>query len=234
MGTLKEINDRLGSNRLIYAYIHPQTTAPISVLQIALTTGISCSIQSILHASPCQYHPLLHSVDLRSEVMEKSSFDNQEGASTLPCPTTAIFYSINSPIPGLSGINVGSKMIKSGLKELQKQYPTLTQFSTLSPIPSFRSWLKSIDENSIAQYATQLRAWMGEEAWEHVNSKYGSFSRCIQYLDQAKWLQDSGERKVVGPLLHRICSLYVDFNFSTVCYQICIQLRKKQLFKGNF
>jgi hypothetical protein len=45
---------------------------------------------------------------------------------------------------GLSGIDMGSSLIKSVVAQLQKQFPgSLTGgFYTLSPIPGFKKWLK--------------------------------------------------------------------------------------------
>lgn len=52
-----------------------------------------------------------------------------------------IFYSITSTQRGLQGIDLGNYLIKRVVRELQAEFPHMTQFSTLSPIPAFRPWL---------------------------------------------------------------------------------------------
>lgn len=48
-----------------------------------------------------------------------------------------MFYSFS----GLSGIDLGNMLIKKVATKLQKDVPSVTTHSTLSPIPGFRPWL---------------------------------------------------------------------------------------------
>jgi len=57
---------------------------------------------------------------------------------------TAIFYSLNTTLPGLGGIGLGAKMIARAREYLRRYYPQLRYFATLSPIPSFRSYLAGV------------------------------------------------------------------------------------------
>ena len=68
--------------------------------------------------------------------------------------TTAIFYSITSTQKGLVGIELGNYLIKQVVKELQKEFPRMSRFSSLSPIPGFRSWL--LAELKVAQKGSHL------------------------------------------------------------------------------
>ena len=43
---------------------------------------------------------------------------------------------------GLSGVDLGNFLIKHVVEELRHEFPNITQYSTLSPIPGFRQWLK--------------------------------------------------------------------------------------------
>ena len=52
--------------------------------------------------------------------------------------STAIFYSITSTQTGLQGIELGNSLIKQAVKKLREEFQTMSQFSTLSPIPGFR------------------------------------------------------------------------------------------------
>lgn len=42
---------------------------------------------------------------------------------------------------GLSGVDLGNFLIKHVVRELQHEFPNITQYATLSPIPGFRHWL---------------------------------------------------------------------------------------------
>ena len=46
-----------------------------------------------------------------------------------------------SLLSGLQGVELGNHLIKSVVKELQSEFPTMHLFSSLSPIPGFRDWL---------------------------------------------------------------------------------------------
>lgn len=42
---------------------------------------------------------------------------------------------------GLQGVDLGNYLIKTVVKELQNEFSGITQFSSLSPIPGFKTWL---------------------------------------------------------------------------------------------
>ena len=52
----------------------------------------------------------------------------------------ANFYSISTQ-RGLSGVELGSFLIKRVVSELHEEFPNIKKFCTLSPIPGFRQWL---------------------------------------------------------------------------------------------
>ena len=41
----------------------------------------------------------------------------------------------------LAGIDISNYLIKRVVKQLQAEFPSMTMFSSLSPIPRFRDWL---------------------------------------------------------------------------------------------
>jgi hypothetical protein len=41
----------------------------------------------------------------------------------------------------VQGIELGNYLIKRVVKELRAEFPLVSQFSSLSPIPQFRAWL---------------------------------------------------------------------------------------------
>jgi malonyl-CoA decarboxylase len=54
---------------------------------------------------------------------------------------SAVFYSISSTQPGLRGVSFGGFLIKRVVESLLGEFPRLTTFATLSPVPGFRRWL---------------------------------------------------------------------------------------------
>jgi malonyl-CoA decarboxylase len=55
----------------------------------------------------------------------------------------AVFYSISNCQKGLGGISFGNLLIKQVVAELAVEYPALTHFVTLSPIPRLNAWLQT-------------------------------------------------------------------------------------------
>src|SRR4029077_1183245 len=56
---------------------------------------------------------------------------------------SAVFYSISNCQRGLAGVSFGSFLIKQVAAEISREFPRLTTFATLSPVPGFARWLKS-------------------------------------------------------------------------------------------
>ena len=59
-------------------------------------------------------------------------------------PSCAIFYSVNSPYHGLSGLHLAERLIEQTTEKIKNDYPLVQTFSTLSPLPSFAMWMKSL------------------------------------------------------------------------------------------
>lgn len=101
---------------------------PLVQVQVALTSGIATSIDSVLRRPPASLPSSYH-----QDCEPKS--DGKQTADT------AIFYSISSQ-PALTGIELGSQLISSTMKLLKSDSSvSITTFSTLSPIPSLNTWL---------------------------------------------------------------------------------------------
>lgn len=109
-----DLKNRLTTNRRCFAYFHPALDdEPLIFVEIALTKGISRSIQSIIN--------------------EKKNKGKQAD--------TAIFYSINNCQRGLKKVPLGNFLIKMVVMELAKELPSIKKYCTLSPIPGFATWL---------------------------------------------------------------------------------------------
>lgn len=130
-----DLKNRLRKDRRCYTLFHPSMPKePLIFVEVALTQGLATSVDTIL--------------SLESEVLDEASAD------------TAIFYSISNAQKGLSGISFGNYLIKSVVALLQKDLPAIKQFSTLSPIPGFRSWLQNLPEDSqlLSDCSAQVKA----------------------------------------------------------------------------
>lgn len=112
-----DLQRRLAPDRRAFGFFHPSLpNEPIIFVEVALTTRMASSIQSLLDSEP---EPVSEQTDC------------------------AMFYSITNCQSGLRGISFGSFLIKQVTAELQAELPQIHTFSTLSPIPGFAAWLEN-------------------------------------------------------------------------------------------
>ena len=120
------------SDRKCFAFFHPaMPDEPLIFVEVALTKAVPSSIQALL-----------------SEDREPLAAETAR---------VAAFYSISNCQKGLRGISFGNFLIKQVAAELAAEYPQLTDFVTLSPIPGFNAWLGSQLENpTFGNIATEV------------------------------------------------------------------------------
>ncbi len=119
---MDELKRRLGEDRRFFSYFHPALEdEPIIFVQVALTNGLGRSIQEL--------------------TKPRSDGDKKYDSAT--------FYSISNCQEGLSRVTLGNFLIKRVVYEIQEELPNIKNFGTLSPIPGFRKWFSSLDENKI-------------------------------------------------------------------------------------
>ena len=112
----QDLKNRLDSDRRYYAFFHPNMPGePLIFVEVALVSGISDSIQSLLD--------------------EGAPADDPASADT------AVFYSISNAQRGLDGLSFGEFLIKQVVDHLSRELPQLKTFATLSPLPGFSRWL---------------------------------------------------------------------------------------------
>ena len=105
------------TDRQCFAFFHPLIpNDPLIFVEVALTTGLPESIQSIIK-------------------LERDEIDIEDA-------NTAIFYSISNCHNGLLGISFGNFLIKKVASNLKRELPDLNQFMTLSPLPGFMKWME--------------------------------------------------------------------------------------------
>ncbi|XP_066540363.1 malonyl-CoA decarboxylase, mitochondrial [Hoplias malabaricus] len=186
-----DIKRRVGPYRRCYAFTHASMPGePLVVLHVALTQEISDNIQGI--------------------VREFASLDAAEEVQKI---NTAIFYSISSTQAGLQGVELGNYLIKRVVRELQSEFPHMAQFSSLSPIPGFASWLQGF----LGQYRKEGRApeLLSELEWREVEEITGaapgaaSLETLRALLGTGEWLRSERLMRTLEPVLMRLCAWYL-------------------------
>ncbi|HEX3465626.1 MAG TPA: malonyl-CoA decarboxylase family protein [Candidatus Elarobacter sp.] len=131
-----DLKDRLDEDRRVYAFFHPALPGtPLVFTEVALTDEIPSSIRAILNKDAPR-------VD----------------AESARCAT---FYSISNCEPGLTGIPFGNALIKHAVELLRQELPKLRTFATLSPLPGFAAWVRSLGE----RVAAEVRAALATPGW---------------------------------------------------------------------
>jgi malonyl-CoA decarboxylase len=155
----RDLRRRLEADRRCYAFFHPALPEePIVFVEAALTRGMSDEVQPLL--------------DPDSPVGDPTAAD------------CAVFYSITNCHAGLSGIPMGSFLIKRVVEDLAREFPRIRRFATLSPIPGFGAWLN------------QNAAALG---YPDLPSK----------LEKPEWIGDPQLRAELRELLISLCAYYL-------------------------
>ena len=133
ISALDDLRKRLyPQDRHCFAFFHPSMPdEPLIFVEVALTERIPSSITELL----------------------------TEGRATLEAEKvkTAVFYSISNCQKGLTGISFGNLLIKQVVAELSQQFPQISDFVTLSPIPGLNEWLSNQTGNTeLSQIALEI------------------------------------------------------------------------------
>lgn len=136
-------------HRHVFAFLHPAVVEePLIAVQVALTKGITGSVDAILGrrtplADPRNTSRAAHSFQAHAARPGPNAHDKE-------LVDTAIFYTINSAQSALRGMDMGNMLIKRVVREVQENLNAsrcarnlipIQRFSTLSPIPGYVRWL---------------------------------------------------------------------------------------------
>jgi len=168
-----DLKNRLDSDRRLYAFFHPRMPMePLIFVEVALIDHLADSVQGLL--------------DVHAPV-----FDSRRA-------NTAIFYSISNTQPGLRGVSFGHFLLKRVIDDLQRDFPKLRHFATLSPVPGLASWARknpqALVDAGLQLDATQLAAgeWTRDAAsTRKVNDALVHLA--ARYLTAAKSPRDDGK-----------------------------------------
>jgi malonyl-CoA decarboxylase len=164
-----DLRRRLQADRRCFAFFHPQLpNEPLIFIEVALTRTISARVQPLLDVTS----PVTPEADARC----------------------AVFYSITNCQDGLRGISFGNFLIKQVAVELRNELPRIRRFATLSPLPGFRGWLRSMREKlGAGPRGDELRAlferleapdWYAGEGLDRCEALLMPLAAC--YLTQAR------------------------------------------------
>ncbi len=111
-----DLRQRVGApDRRLYGFFHPALgDEPLIFVEVAFTDAMPSAIAPIL-------------------AEDRETIDPEAAR-------TAVFYSISNCQRGLRGISFGNFLIKQVVEDLRREFSSLRQFVTLSPVPGLRKW----------------------------------------------------------------------------------------------
>lgn len=161
-----DLKQRLIESKRCFAYFHPALEdEPLIFVEVALTKGISKSVQDILH----------------------------NGTDMSKKWNTAIFYSINNCQLGLRGIPLGNFLIKMAATEIAKELPSIKKYSSLSPVPGFSQWLAdelNSESKKLGKIKEPLKMLLNPD-WHKQEEHFRTIKKhlkkaCAKYLVEEK------------------------------------------------
>lgn len=178
-----DLKNRLDSDRRCYAFFHPRMPMePLIFVEVALVDELADNVQALL--------------DERAPV-----FDAQRAK-------TAIFYSISNTQPGLRGVSFGNFLLKRVVDDLQRDFPRLTTFATLSPIPALRHWAEKNPE----AWNLAFDAEMIQRIARHIGAKgepVSSADGIRNLLADDAWVGNARLARALQPGLLRLTAAYL-------------------------
>nr|2YGW_A Chain A, MALONYL-COA DECARBOXYLASE, MITOCHONDRIAL [Homo sapiens]2YGW_B Chain B, MALONYL-COA DECARBOXYLASE, MITOCHONDRIAL [Homo sapiens] len=181
-----DMKRRVGPYRRCYFFSHCSTPGePLVVLHVALTGDISSNIQAIVKEHP------------PSETAAANKI------------TAAIFYSISLTQQGLQGVELGTFLIKRVVKELQREFPHLGVFSSLSPIPGFTKWLLGLLNSQTKEHGRN-ELFTDSECKEISEITGGPINETLKLLlSSSEWVQSEKLVRALQTPLMRLCAWYL-------------------------
>lgn len=179
-----DLKNRLDSDRRCFAFFHPRMPGePLIFVEVALVNGLADNVQDLLDESAPRMDPT--------------------------AADTAIFYSISNAQRGLSGISLGNFLIKRVVDLLRQEFPNLSSFSTLSPMPGFRRWLNAqmdSDSESVSNIVgPDLAKTLGAQLdgdWSADQNLVRSLRSPLLKLGAAYIMNGGGKGRVIDPVGH--------------------------------
>ena len=169
-----DLRNRLDSDRRLYAFFHPRMPQePLIFVEVALTKELSDNIQALLDEHAPLFDPM------RAD--------------------TAIFYSISNTQAGLRGVSFGNFLLKRVIDDLQRDFPKLRHFATLSPLPGFARWVAKNPREPAAAGLTLDAAQLAAGEWRQDSTAVRGINESLaqlaaRYLTAAKAARGEGRQ----------------------------------------
>ncbi len=174
----EDLKNRLDSDRRCFAFFHPSMPhEPLIFVEVALVQGMAANVQDLLAQDAPTHDP--------------------EAADT------AIFYSISNCQKGLAGVSFGNFLIKTVVGDLARDLTRLKTFATLSPIPGWRRWLKSVVHQDDVLTAAEVKAL------RQASPTIDGLAGLDQVLDRDDWVGDQNLVETLKPILMRLVAHYI-------------------------
>ena len=175
-----DLKNRLDSDRRCYAFFHPRMPMePLIFVEVALVEELADNVQVLL--------------DERAPV-----FDAQRAK-------TAIFYSISNTQLGLRGVSFGNFLLKRVVDDLKRDFPRLTSFATLSPLPTLRRWAEKNPE----VWALVFTPEAVERVARHTGGvTVGAAEDIRDLLTNDDWIGNARLVRALQPGLMRLAAYY--------------------------
>jgi len=179
----QDLKNRLDSDRRYYAFFHPNMPGePLIFVEVALVSGISDSIQSLLD--------------------EGAPADDPASADT------AVFYSISNAQRGLDGLSFGEFLIKQVVDDLSRELPQLKTFATLSPLPGFSRWLTAeLDHADVEGSPDLLTPAESDAIRDLCDEELGA--KALKTVLSGRWYDDAAQRDALEQPLLRLAARYL-------------------------
>jgi malonyl-CoA decarboxylase len=141
IGDWEELRRRIDpADRRCYAFFHPRLVdEPLIFVEVALTLSLPPAIAPLL-------------AEKRAHVAPDKA-------------RVAAFYSISNCQRGLAGVNFGNFLIKQVVEEIRRELPAIETFVTLSPVPGFRAWLETTEDQAVAPARSAALQLAAEDDW---------------------------------------------------------------------
>lgn len=176
-----DLKDRLDSDRRCFAFFHPRMPEePLIFVEVALVNGLADNVQELLNPA--------------APVQDPQSAD------------TAIFYSISNAQRGLAGISFGNFLIKRVVESLSVEFPGISTYATLSPIPGFRAWL----DQMISAGDKSLLTAAEHRTLNTLGGKgRGAKGALKQVLEMPRWYDDADTVAALKKPLMHLCARFL-------------------------
>ncbi|MBL8481098.1 MAG: malonyl-CoA decarboxylase [Rhodocyclaceae bacterium] len=173
-----DLRNRLDSDRRCYAFFHPRMPQePLIFVEVALVNRLADDVQALL--------------DEQAPVFDATRADH------------AIFYSISNTQVGLRGVSFGNFLLKRVIDDLQREFPRLANFATLSPLPQLSSWL--------ARAPTELVSAFTDSEWRRLQNAYPALDAAAlaALLRTTEWTGDTRLARLLRSPLTRLAARYL-------------------------